>query len=132
MRYKYFTICKQYIYIYITFIHLSTPLRRLTTMSFHLFLSSAALFTPPQASKSDQPHTPFIHILIGQPILPPPSTLPSSTYRRDKPLEPPAHIPHTQISPYHVPCEMQPGPQPSLHPHHETLCSSNLSRVSFC
>src|SRR3989442_9995484 len=27
------------------FIHLSTPIRRLTTMSFHLFLSSAAIFT---------------------------------------------------------------------------------------
>src|SRR6266403_2572751 len=77
-----------FIYIYISFIHLSTPLRRLTTMSFHLFLSSAALFTLPYVPKSDQSHISFIHILIGQPTFFFPSTLPSSICRCDKPLEP--------------------------------------------
>src|SRR3989441_9357593 len=76
------------IYIYISFIHLSTPLRRLTTMSFHLFLSSAALFTLPYVPKSDQSHISFIHILIGQPTFFFPSNLPSSICRCDKPLEP--------------------------------------------
>src|SRR3989442_6815773 len=36
-----------YVCMYLSFIHLSTPLQRLTTMSFHLFLSSARLFTLP-------------------------------------------------------------------------------------
>src|SRR5206468_13008877 len=79
---------KHYIYIYIYIIHLSTPLRRLTTMSFHLFLSSAALFTLPYVPKSDQSHISFIHILIGQPTFFFPSNLPSSLCRCDKPLEP--------------------------------------------
>src|SRR5437899_12781270 len=60
-------------------------------MSFHLFLSSAALFTLPKVPKSDQSHISFIHILIGQPTFFFPSNLPCSicsVCRCDKPLEP--------------------------------------------
>src|SRR2546425_535696 len=57
-------------------------------MSFHLFLSSAALFTLSQVPKSDHPHISFIHILNGQPTFFFPSTLPSSICKCDKSLEP--------------------------------------------
>src|SRR2546425_4289308 len=57
-------------------------------MSFHLFLSSAALFTLSQVPKSDHSHISFIHILIGQPTFFFSSTLTSSICKCDKPVEP--------------------------------------------
>ena len=75
---------KKPLHIQLSFIHLSTPIRRLTTMSFHLFLSSAAKFSPhkyPNLSIHIYPAYFYwtTHFLS--------STLPSSICKRDKPLE---------------------------------------------
>src|SRR6267154_1442959 len=72
----------------LSLIHLSSLIRRLTTMSFQLFLSFAALFTFSYVPKPDHSQISFIHIFIGQPTFFFPSTIPSNICKCDKLLEP--------------------------------------------
>src|SRR3954467_5726743 len=57
-------------------------------MSFQLSLFSASLFTFPHLSIPVQPHTSFIHVLLGAPTFLFPSNLPSKICKCVTPLEP--------------------------------------------
>src|SRR6188768_2057853 len=67
---------------------LSSSKRRLTTMDFHSFLSSAILFTSPYALNPVHSVMSSIHILLGLPLGFFPHILPSKIYRCVSPLEP--------------------------------------------
>src|SRR6187401_2834220 len=71
-----------------SFIHRSSSRRRLTTMDFHLFLSSAILFASPYVLRSVHSVISSIHILLGLPLGLSPGILPSRIYRCVSPLEP--------------------------------------------
>src|SRR5688572_21224632 len=75
------------IYIYL-FIHLSYSIRRLTTMSFHLSLSSAALFNSPYVFFPDHLSISCIHVSLGLPCFLIPSTCPSRICKCDTPADP--------------------------------------------
>src|SRR6187399_285758 len=63
-----------------SFIHLSSSRRRLTTMDFHLFLSSAILFASPYVLRPVHSVISSIHILLGLPLGFFPYILPSRIY----------------------------------------------------
>src|SRR6187399_2184172 len=80
-----------------SFIHLSSSRRRLTTMDFHLFLSSAILFASPYVLRPVHSVISSIHILLGLLLGFFPYILPSRIYRCVSPLEC-LHIPVSSFS----------------------------------